>query len=111
VCLRPYVASRDLIRRLNTEITLWANLPARTLEAWFGERGLTERHPKVAIPKRLKRFEGNQVAASGAISEATATLLDDFRRQRDATLQVIHQAVAAQADSLHLADEDARGVH
>jgi hypothetical protein len=46
-----------------------------------------------------------------AISEATATLLDDFRRQRDATLQVIHQAVAAQADSLHLADEDARGVH
>jgi glycosyltransferase involved in cell wall biosynthesis len=102
VCLRPYVASCDLVRRLSAEITLWANLPTPTLGASLWERSLAERHPKDAAPKQLKRFERKQAAASTAISEATAKLLDDFHRQRDAMVEVIHQVVAAQADSLHL---------
>jgi glycosyltransferase involved in cell wall biosynthesis len=92
---RPAAAVRQLAQRLSAELAGWANLISPTIEAWLGERavgGLAN----IAVATRSHERQPGPAGVAEAIREARAQLHEEFRRQRDALLQALDQAVAAQ---------------
>jgi SAM-dependent methyltransferase/glycosyltransferase involved in cell wall biosynthesis len=97
---RPYAEARELAKRVDAEMRVWASHSRSQLtsDLWNGDKGLQRQQS--SVQEQTERLDPDEVSLLHTVRRVVTEQIGLFHHEQTATLKAIGQAVAAYSEQL-----------